>query len=105
MKKDLRSCVLKICSFLEKELSDETVDDVVRKATFQNMKSDPQANYNKIIKEEVGVRTDDVCFLRKGTVGDWKHHLTVEQSEMFDRIFQRKMKDIPLKFTWDVKEE
>ncbi|XP_075410086.1 amine sulfotransferase-like [Tenrec ecaudatus] len=105
MKKDLRSCVLKICSFLEKELSDEAVDDVVRQATFQNMKSDPQANYNKILKEEIGIRTDDGRFLRKGTIGDWKRHLTVEQSEMFDRIFQRKMKDIPLKFIWDVNEE
>ncbi|XP_075410089.1 amine sulfotransferase-like [Tenrec ecaudatus] len=105
MKKDLRSAVLKICSFLEKELSDEAVDDVVRKATFRNMKSDPQANYDKFVREEVGARTEDGCFLRKGTIGDWKRHLTVEQSEMFDRIFQRKMKDIPLKFIWDVNEE
>ncbi|KAM9233142.1 amine sulfotransferase-like [Dugong dugon] len=105
MKKDLRSSVLKICHFLEKELSDEAVDAVVRQATFQNMKSDPQANYVQILKSQLAMRTDEGHFLRKGTIGDWKRHFTVEQSEMFDRIFQRKMKDFPLKFVWDINEE
>ncbi|XP_012385551.1 amine sulfotransferase-like [Dasypus novemcinctus] len=105
MKKDLRSSVVKICSFLEKELNEEELDSVVKQATFRNMKSDPQANYDHIIKEEIGTRTNDGFFMRKGTIGDWKCHFTVEQSERFDRIFQRKMKDIPLKFIWDINEE
>ncbi|XP_076773159.1 amine sulfotransferase-like isoform X3 [Arvicanthis niloticus] len=66
LKKDLRSSVLKICNFLEKELSEEDVDAVVRQATFQNMKSDPVANYNYIMNKEVGVRNNDGYFLRKG---------------------------------------
>ncbi|XP_052020504.1 amine sulfotransferase-like [Apodemus sylvaticus] len=105
MKKDLRSSVLKICSFLEKELSEEDVDAVVRQATFQNMKSDPLANYKYIIKHELGTRNDEGSFLRKGAVGDWKHHLTVDQSERFDKIFDMNMKNIPLKFIWNINEE
>ncbi|XP_075815346.1 amine sulfotransferase-like isoform X1 [Microtus pennsylvanicus] len=105
MKKDLRGSVLKICSFLEKELSEEDVDAVVRQATFQNMKSDPRANYEDIIKKEIGTRNNEGTFLRKGTIGDWKHHLTVDQNERFDRIFNRNMKNIPLKFIWDMNEE
>ncbi|XP_012859976.1 amine sulfotransferase-like [Echinops telfairi] len=104
MKKDLRGSVLKICNFLEKKLSDEAVDAVVNLATFQNMKSDPQANYRKILKDEIGTRKDGL-FLRKGTIGDWKNHLTVEQNERFDKVFQKKMKNVSLKFIWDINEE
>ncbi|ERE85550.1 amine sulfotransferase [Cricetulus griseus] len=103
MKKDLRSSVLKICSFLEKELSEDDVDAVVRQATFQNMKSDPRANYEDV-KTEIGARNDG-GFLRKGTIGDWKRHLTVEQNERFDMIFYKNMKNFPLKFIWDINEE
>ncbi|KAM4866095.1 amine sulfotransferase-like [Thomomys bottae] len=104
MKKDLRSSVLKISNFLEKSLSEEDVDAVVRQATFQNMKSDARANYLTIVNEDVGARNTDGQFLRKGMVGDWKRHFTVEQNERFDRIFQKNMKDFPLKFIWDLNE-
>ncbi|XP_041510586.1 amine sulfotransferase-like [Microtus oregoni] len=104
MKKDLRGSVLKICSFLEKELNEEDLDTVVRQATFQNMKSDPRANYGNIIKKEIGARSNGY-FLRKGTIGDWKHHLTVKQNERFDMIFKKNMKNFPLKFVWDINED
>ncbi|XP_054425838.1 amine sulfotransferase-like [Pteronotus mesoamericanus] len=104
MKKDLRSSVLKISSFLEKELSEEDVEAIVKQATFQNMKSDPKANYEEILNNELWKRTEG-HFMRKGVVGDWKRHLTVEQNERFDKVFQRKMQDVPLKFIWDINEE
>ena len=63
---DLRSSVLKISSFLEKELSEEDLDAVVNQATFQNMKLDPQANYDYILKSENWTRTNEGDFLRKG---------------------------------------
>ncbi|KAM7340630.1 hypothetical protein ACRRTK_001245 [Alexandromys fortis] len=68
MKKDLSGSVLKICSFLEKELSEEDVDAVVRQATFHNMKSDPRANYEDIIRKEIGTRNNEGTFLRKGDI-------------------------------------
>nr|XP_051711362.1 amine sulfotransferase [Oryctolagus cuniculus] len=104
MKKNFRSSVLKISRFLEKELSEEVVDAVMNQATFENMKSIPQANYTNIIENQCGMRHQEGQIMRKGTIGDWKHHLTVEQSERFDKIFQRKMKDFPLKFIWDINE-
>ncbi|XP_049510188.1 amine sulfotransferase-like [Panthera uncia] len=104
MKKDLRGSVLKICKFLGKELSEEDVDAVVRQATFENMKNDPRANYDNKLKAYFGIQKKG-HFLRKGTIGDWKNHMTAEQNEKFDMIFQTKMKDIPLKFIWDMNEE
>ncbi|KAK2508003.1 hypothetical protein MC885_009938 [Smutsia gigantea] len=105
MKKDLRSSTLRVCKFLGKELSEEELDAVMRQATFENMKSDPLANYTNVLKTSAEYLTDYGFFLRKGTIGDWKNHMTVAQNERFDKIFQREMKDFPLKFIWDINEE
>ncbi|XP_039211406.1 amine sulfotransferase-like [Crotalus tigris] len=56
MKKDLRRSVLKICSFLGKKLTAKEVDDVVDKATFDNMKVDSRANYTFIHSDIVDCR-------------------------------------------------
>ncbi|KAF5919979.1 hypothetical protein HPG69_014345 [Diceros bicornis minor] len=105
MKKDLINSVLKVCRFLGKELNEEVLDAVVRQATFQNMKYDPLANYESILNSQPEGKRKEGPFLRKGTIGDWKNHMTVEQNERFDKIFQIKMKDFPLEFIWDINEE
>ncbi|XP_017511800.3 amine sulfotransferase-like [Manis javanica] len=105
MIKDLRSSTLKVCKFLGKELSKEDMDAVVSQAMFENMKSDPRANYENVLKRRHDLRRTDGHFLRKGTIGDWKNHMTVAQNERFDKIFQKEMKDFPLKFIWDINEE
>ncbi|XP_012505583.1 PREDICTED: amine sulfotransferase-like [Propithecus coquereli] len=104
MKKDLRSSVLKLCKFLGEDLSEEAVDAVVRQATFENMKDDPLANNENSLSRNFGSKLREGHFLRKGTIGDWKYHMTIEQNERFDNIFQKQMKDFPLQFIWDVNE-
>ncbi|XP_025062822.1 amine sulfotransferase-like [Alligator sinensis] len=101
MKKDLRGAVLRICDFLGKELSEDDLDTVVKKATFENMKKDPRANY----ETRPGVRLEEKkCFLRKGTVGDWKNTMTVAQNERFEEVLKEKMKDLPFSYIWDNEE-
>ncbi|NXP82203.1 ST3A1 sulfotransferase, partial [Ramphastos sulfuratus] len=102
MKKDLRSAVLKICKFIGKKLSEEEVDSVVRQASFENMRKDPRANYENLPDDVVA--KDKGTFLRKGTVGDWKNHMTVAQNERFDQVLMEKIKALPINFIWDINE-
>lgn len=62
---DLRSSVLKISSFLEKELSEEDLDAVVNQATFENMKLDPQADLDHLLNSANCTRTKDDIFCAK----------------------------------------
>ncbi|KAM3851050.1 amine sulfotransferase-like [Vipera latastei] len=100
---DLKGTVLQICKFIGKELSSQEVDKVVEMTTFKNMKADPRVNCVKYYEQLFGLK--NMQHLRKGIVGDWKNIMTVSQNERFDNIFEAHMKDVPLKFIWDIKEK
>ncbi|XP_059212559.1 amine sulfotransferase-like [Centropristis striata] len=100
MLKDLRGEVVKLCAFLGKDLTDEAIDHVVEMSIFKNMKTIPNANYLELLEKQFYQRDT----MRKGVAGDWKNHFTVAQNEYFDRVFAERMSDLPLSFTWELKQ-
>ena len=99
MKKDLSQVVSKIASFLQVDLSLEVVQKIADLTTFDKMKTNGTANYSweKVLDNKEGKPS----FLRKGTVGDWKNHLTAEESAAIDRKYEEKFKDTGIVFDFD----
>ncbi|XP_048881087.1 amine sulfotransferase-like [Brienomyrus brachyistius] len=102
MIQDLRAVVERICCFLGKDLSSSEMDNVVMHSTFENMSNNSSVNYKRL--PETLLNHQKGAFMRKGTVGNWKKHFTVAQSERFDLMFQEEMKNVPLSFVWDIKD-
>ncbi|XP_006008319.1 sulfotransferase family 5A, member 1 [Latimeria chalumnae] len=100
MKMDLRGSIERLCNFLHFPLLPAVVDSIHKHCTFTNMKDNKMANYTLIPNEIMDHQKGK--FMRKGEVGDWKRHFTVEQSIIFDNIYEDEMRGTSLQFTWDL---
>eukprot|EP00058_Branchiostoma_floridae_P003222 XP_002588710.1 hypothetical protein BRAFLDRAFT_284898 [Branchiostoma floridae] len=87
MKKDLPAEVKKLCSFLEKPLSDEEVQAVVGATQFDSMK--------KTLGER-GQRNT-----RKGVIGDWKNYFSDDQSRAYDEQYRERLSNTGLEFQFE----
>lgn len=99
MKEDPLREVTRIAEFLERQLSESTIDHIVQMTTFSAMRENPMANYSTI-PDTVFDRTASE-FMRKGEVGDWKNHFSAEEDAVFEDQYHKLMADcpIPIRFT------
>ncbi|XP_078607573.1 sulfotransferase 6B1-like isoform X4 [Branchiostoma floridae x Branchiostoma japonicum] len=87
MKKDLPAEVKKLCSFLEKPLSDEEVQAVAAATQFDSMKN--------TLGEKGQV------FTRKGVIGDWKNYFSDDQSRAYDEQYRERLSNTGLEFQFE----
>ena len=99
MKKDVRSAIVRIASFIGKDLTEEEMEIILRKSSFSYMKNDHTANHDWIPKERK--HAEATPFIRKSVVGDWKDMFTLELSGQFDARFTHKLKAAGLKLDFD----
>ena len=96
MKRDIRSAIVRIASFIGKDLTEEEMDTVITKSSFSSMKNNPTTNYEWIPTEFK--HPEATPFMRKGVVGGWKDMFTPELSGQFDAFFTHKFKAAGLEF-------
>uniref|UniRef100_A0A8C3U2D1 Sulfotransferase n=2 Tax=Catharus ustulatus TaxID=91951 RepID=A0A8C3U2D1_CATUS len=99
LQQDLRGSVQRLCSFLCHPLSPAALDAVVTNASFAAMSHNPMSNFSLspgfILDQNRGP------FLRKGISGDWRNHLSPEQSRRFDLVYRERMEGLGVSFPWD----
>lgn len=93
MKRDLEEVIRTIADFLNIKANMELINIVLEKSNFEKMASDKKTNLNWVPQRE-GVPGH----FRKGTVGDWRNHFTLEQNNTFDHLYLEKMSGTGLQF-------
>ncbi len=97
MRKDLRGHIKKLSDFLGRNYSDELIDLITHRTTFENMASDPKLNLSgrKIMRQEISK------FLRKGKVGDWQEYFNDYQNAYIDEKIRKYFDPIGLHFEYN----
>ena len=93
MSRDCFTTMKRVLKFLEQDVPDEKVREVVENSRFEQMKK-RDLNYVPGCPSFLGkgAMTDDKKhFLREGKVGTWKKHLTVANSEKLEEYLRRDM--------------
>ncbi|XP_054263240.1 sulfotransferase 1E1 [Macrosteles quadrilineatus] len=101
MKKDHRAAVAKIAEFLGKELTEEQVTSLIDHASFKKMRENPSVNLQPIMEQMHGPGhevKEEIKFIRKGEVGDWRNHMSDEMSRRFDEWSTQRLEGSGLTF-------
>ena len=93
MKLDLEAAVKTVAGFIEIEAAPELIQTVVEKSGFRAMAGNPQANLDWVPQREGVPR-----HMRKGVVGDWRNHFSVDQNTIFDRLIAENLSGTGLRF-------
>ena len=92
MKKDLPAAVSQVASFMGADISSDVIAKIATLTDFKSMKKESTAHRS--------VFTKSGNFFRKGMVGDWKNHLSPEQSAEIDAICAQRLEGTGLEFDY-----
>uniref|UniRef100_A0A146MEA5 Sulfotransferase family cytosolic 1B member 1 n=4 Tax=Lygus hesperus TaxID=30085 RepID=A0A146MEA5_LYGHE len=102
MKKDHRGAITKVARFLEKDLTDDQVQQLEDHLSFQKMRQNPTVNLQPVLQAKNGPefkQEGDQTFIRKGQVGDWRNYLSEDVSNRFDKWIKENIEGTGLTFT------
>lgn len=94
LKNDLPAVINKVSAFLGKSYDPDQIKKLQEHLSFENMKNNPAVNYQHIVdvNRKYGFIEAEGSFMRSGTVGDFKAHLTKEQIDEIEKWTQENLK-------------
>ncbi|XP_013110527.1 sulfotransferase 1E1-like [Stomoxys calcitrans] len=95
MKTDLRSVIQDVCQFLNKPIDEETMQQMLKHLSFEEMKKNPTTNHLWEIEQARKmnqVPLEDFNFCRKGKVSGYKEEISTALAMKLDKWVQDKMK-------------
>ena len=98
--KDFSGSVKKMADFLEVELSEEQIATIAEHVHFDSMQKND--NINKSWMNKTILDQSISQYIRKGEVGDWKNHFTLEQLQYVDALYKEKMDGTGLDFDFEI---
>ncbi|KAK4734834.1 hypothetical protein R3W88_009095 [Solanum pinnatisectum] len=93
MKKNPNVCVTKLAKFLDKSFCDgeeDQVQEIIKLCSFDNLRN-LEVNQTGVQHFSSQFAIENRHFFRKGEVGDWRNHLTVEMAQQLDQITKQKL--------------
>ena len=78
MLRDLPQVIRDVARFLQRDITEDTVQKIATMTSFENMKTNNYCNFSQLANK--GMMDFSISnFMRKGKTGDWKEHFTPEQ--------------------------
>ncbi|XP_056626809.1 sulfotransferase 1C2 [Triplophysa dalaica] len=100
MKENPHKEIERIMRYMELSVPDDVIERIAQLTSFNVMKDNPMANYSYIPKPVFDQSIS--VFMRKGEVGDWVHHFTPDQSQVFEKDYAKQMKDVNIPFRFNI---
>ena len=93
MKRDPYTAISSVGSFLDYQLSEYTIHQIIEQTSFDKMKLNPTANNSWMDEYR---KSGAPSFMRKGVIGDWKNYFSKEQSIRIDKLVAENLTGIDL---------
>jgi estrone sulfotransferase len=78
----------KLAEYLRVKINESQLEKLVDFVAFENFKKNSRLNE----KARMYGGTNDIEFVRKGQIGNWKEHLSPEMSMRIDTVVKKKLK-------------
>lgn len=106
MKKDLASTIYLCAKFLgvENSITERDVSQMCDHLKFDRMQKNPAVNIKSYLNLPLnGDKEQNVQFIRKGQIGDWRNYMSDELSVRFDEWTQKHTEGTGLEFDYEWK--